>query len=119
MTTELCPTCNKAKAVYYGSWCPRCEKPEAKTVTFLNLFQALHHIQAQGHSGYKDRMLEVMRDDCRFGNDIYLDFHFGDMIQEEDDPETGVNYYAFRQADLKLLKDTFDLGDQILLYISW
>lgn len=103
MELELCEKCNNPKKIYYGAFCPLCDKPEIETKEFYNLFRCMYHIEALGNPGYKKRMWEYLFDDI-LGNDSFLT-----LANECDDNE-----------DIKLLFDTFNIKDETMLfYVSW
>ena len=87
------------------------KKPQKKSLEYLNLIDCLNYVESLGHEGYYDRMWDkVMFGDIvdGGGNDSYFYFH----IDEE---------YADKEywPDIKLLRDTFDLGDGIAFFVSW
>lgn len=103
-----CPKCGKPLEMYYAPWCPRCDKPQEKTLKYLNLIQCLRYIEAQGNKGYYDRMWDTILYDHMQGNDSYMFLDFDEDVWE---PEAW--------ADVKLLRDTFDLGTSAHFYVSW
>jgi len=103
MDEKICTSCGRQKEMYYKLWCPICEKPIIESVEFYNLIKCLDHIEAIGHSGYKDRMWNYIMDYVQ-GNDS--------MIHLYNDNEAN--------EDIKLLFDTFDIKEEMMdFYVSW
>jgi hypothetical protein len=123
MNSPICPTCNNPKEMYYVWWCPRCEKPERKRISTLNLLQALRHVQAiSGQTGYKDRFWRALIDldsyDIR--NDSLLIW-----FTPEDDESPYIpdrmtrEQYVQYVKDSKLLVKTFNLREHTNFWVSW
>lgn len=105
--------CNKPKRMYYVPWCPRCEKPEVEQTPTLNLLKCLYHLEAIGNEGFKDRFWEYLcENNIMTGNDSYFELYFEKKYDK--DNETKQVY-----KDKKLIKDTFNLGDSVLMWVSW
>lgn len=68
-TGNLCELCGKSKIMYYGEYCPRCEKPQPKTMTYYNLIECLYYIEATGHPGFKDKFWDMLLIMTNFKND--------------------------------------------------
>ena len=121
---ELCSVCNKPKEMYYEPWCPRCEKPEFKTIRTLNLIQALEHVAVvKGESrdplrGYPRRFKTQLFDTYGYSNDSFFTYFFGD---EELDPEPRDADSAQFVRDEKLLMEVFGFepGDSVVFEVSW
>lgn len=107
-----CEKCGKPMDMYYNPWCPRCDKPEIRTVQVLNFIQALRHLEAIGYYGIKDRIGEILVD--RLHNDSYIDYAF-----PEEDEVDGEYLTKEMFDDLMVLKNTFGLGDSIVFEVSW
>lgn len=134
---EKCKGCGHEMEMYYRPWCPRCDKPEKKTVETLNLVQALRHIEVitgDNHSltGFKSRIWRYFCDsDWMKGNDSF--FHWSPSEVTEDMTEEEVNeYFGYLEdpinlkeakqivKDENLLAKTFDIGSKgILFEVSW
>lgn len=115
-----CNKCNQPQEAYYGAWCPRCDKPEITEVKTLNLIKTLSYIEAQGHPGFKDRVWERLCDwNYIKGNDSSFTYHFEDYEEDEFSSDEDDDTDASTRRDEKLIKDTFNLGDQILFHVSW
>lgn len=97
-----CNTCGGKMEMYYGPWCPVCDKPEIKSISTLNLVQALDHLEAIGNPGIKRRVWESLLDYIR--NDTYFEYFLGD---------------ADTSPDLYLLKSHLGLGESIVFHVSW
>jgi hypothetical protein len=104
MEQEVCEKCNNPKKIYYGAFCPLCDKPQIETKEFYNLFRCMYHIEALGNPGYKKRMWENLSDQIQ-GNDSFIEIYNEECDSDE---------------DIKLLFDTFDIKDEsISLFVSW
>lgn len=114
METNECPNCHQHMETYYSPWCPRCDKPERKTVQTLNLIKALRHIEvAYDKPGYKDRMWRLLIDwGVISGNDIWS---WWSPFPDETDPQSEAS------QDVMLFADVFEVDPDtgILLEISW
>jgi hypothetical protein len=107
---EACPKCGRLKEMYYGLWCPFCDKPEVLPRKVLNLVQALEYIEANGNPDYKERVWNGISD-LITSNDCYIQ-----ILWEEDgdlDPD-------FPAEDLKLLAKVFEIDfNDTLFEVSW
>ena len=99
-----CPTCPRKMEMYYVPWCPWCEKPVAKPEPILNLIKALRHLEVIGHEGIKDRIWDTLWNSYEFRNDTFITIHLDDEHLD---------------ADLLVLKQAFDIGDNIIVEVSW
>ena len=109
--SNLCPDCGNPKEMYGVLWCPKCEKPQKESMEYLNLIKCLKHIEALGHEGYYKRMWDkVLFTHIVDGGGNDSCFHFS-IEEEYADPE--------QWPDIKLLRDTFDLGDGAMFFVSW
>lgn len=119
---DNCTKCSKPLQVYYGTWCPRCDKPEIKTVPTLNLLRVLYHIEAIGHPGFKDRVWGNLCDTGSIkGNDSVFELYFEDQAfyeSFETDPEFEESDKQ-QYRDEKLIMETFGLSDYIIFDVSW
>lgn len=70
---KKCEKCGTEKQMYYGEWCPRCDKPMPKMVKCLNLIQTLNHLELD-IPGIKDALWERMCDLDLIRNDSYSNF---------------------------------------------
>ena len=109
----ICGKCGGDMDMYYGKWCPICDKPQTYQKTILNLIRALRHIEfARDLPEYKDRMWDLF---INMGyierSESYFDFSFVDL-DEYDDNEL---------ADIKVLMEVFGFkeNDEITFYVSW
>jgi hypothetical protein len=106
-----CSKCNGKMSMYYVPWCPKCDKPSFRNVITLNFVQALEHLEALGHIGIKDRVWNYYVDEIH--NDSYFEMYF---IPENDKDE----YKSGMYEDLKLIKDTWEIkNNSILFLVSW
>lgn len=104
MEEKICTSCGRKKEMYYGLWCPICEKPLPESMDFYNLYRCMYHIEALGNPGYKDRMWRKIAADIQ-GNDSFIE------IYKDWDPEDG---------DIELLFDTFNIKEESMqFYVSW
>lgn len=110
--------------MYYKPWCPRCEKPQRKSIETLNLIQALDHIETITNDVgtkekyhldcYSRRIWEwLIKIEAIPSNDSYKMF----FRPEDEDSE----YSEQLRNDIKLFCDTFNIDSKngILLDISW
>jgi len=105
METEICETCNQPKTMYYKLYCHKCEKPKIETLHFYNLLRCLYHIEANGHPGYKKRMIDKLSEDIGV-NDSYI--VVSNDINDDAD------------ADINLLFKTFEIKEEYMtFYVSW
>lgn len=112
--TNKCTNCGSDTEIYNTSWCPNCDKPEVETVKILNLIKALRYIEVHyNNPGYKDRVWDGMYEYIP-GNDCYFNFWFGE--DEDDEPLEDDEKWL---QDIKLLQDTFGLGEEIIFHVSW
>jgi len=101
-----CKKCGREMVMYYGYWCPICNKPKIKSEPTLNLIKCLVHLEAIGYIGIRDRVWTVLCDKIR--NDSYYDLCFNDE-------SNGID-----SRDLLLIKETWNIQDDcILMDISW
>ena len=106
MDEKICTSCGRQKQMYYGLWCPICEKPLAESTTFYNLYRCMYHIEALGHPGYKDRLWNYVCDANNVANDVMIELY--NDVSDEPNP------------DIKLLFDTFNIKEESMnFYISW
>jgi hypothetical protein len=106
-----CPKCKNPMEVYYGIWCPRCDKPEAKLEPKLNLIQCLRYLEANGHEGIRDRVWNYVRDSLKNDTGFYMFFPSDEERQEYSEQEL---------SDLDLIKSTWDIKDNsVLMWVSW
>lgn len=111
---NICKKCNNPKSMYYQPWCPRCDKPKIQKLEVINLIQVLEHLEAVGNKGFKDRMWRKLCDnEIIRGNDSYSVLYF--PRKKDCAEDFGEQYYN----DLLLIKDTFGLGESVLVNISW
>ena len=104
MTSEICSKCNQPKKMYYKLWCPRCDKPKVEDMKILNLLKCLHHIEAIGNPGYKERVWNYLSDSIQGNESIVA------LYNEQTDDN----------KDIKLLFDIFDIKDEsMLFFVSW
>ena len=106
-----CRKCGKPLEMYYKPWCPHCEKPTLDSVPTLNLLQALRHLEAVGHDGIKDRFWRELIEYAPIKNDTYFTMVFP---ADADDAWSEEHY-----NDLMTLKRVFELGDSIVMEVSW
>lgn len=111
---DNCPKCKQPMEMYYEPWCPRCDKPQRKTVQMLNLIQCLEHIEATNHRpGYKRRVWSLMVE--YVNNDTIIPWiYLGEYLDEYD-------LTPMLREDIDLFNDTFDIkpNDEIYMEISW
>jgi len=106
-----CERCGRALEMYYRPWCPVCDKPEKQCLEELNLIQALSHLEAIGNVGISDRVVKHLNQGGHLRNDAYIRIDLSADMKEE----VGESHYK----DLMVMKQVFDLGDSILLWVSW
>lgn len=114
---DTCEKCKGEMEMYYSPWCPRCDKPQRKTVKMLNLIQCLTHIEATNHApGYKRRMWALLNDYIP-GNDTVMLWPFSDFDELEDIKTEDPPAYS----DITLFNLTFDVKEREDLYleVSW
>jgi hypothetical protein len=100
----------RLKEIYYGLWCPFCDKPEVKTKKILNLVQALEYVEAQENPGFKDRVWQGISNYIP-SNDCFIELSW----EEDDDLDPD-----FPAADLKLLAEVFEIDfNETLFEVSW
>lgn len=85
--------------IYYRPWCPICEKPEWEQLgadgKFINMIQALEHLEASGHTGIKDRIWNYVADQGSIMNDAITSVSFwGD----EDNEQLRADFETFAKA---------------------
>lgn len=111
---------------YYGAWCPQCEKPEEKPTTYINLLQALYHVDRvcfgvmsqHDEPAGKQEMWSHLCDYNYIKNDTFVGINFGTMYSD------AVKYETLSEDALAYLKafvETFDLKEEgsVLWEISW
>lgn len=86
--------------MYYGKWCPKCEKPTVELVPQLNMLKAFAHLKTLNLF----HVVLALQDqwESRIHNDTAFKLCFDEPTPEE-----------------QVFKDTFNLGDSIMLYVSW
>jgi len=103
MSNKLCDKCSEEMDMYYGLWCPRCEKPPVKTYVCINLVKMLRYLEVK-RPGIKDRIWRVISD--HIGNNTIVDIDFGDEMQDcltddlEDDYELMIKEYPEAKGDM-------------------
>jgi hypothetical protein len=112
---ETCKSCGGKMSMYYGLWCPKCDKPKINTKQSLNLIKALYHLEAIGNKGLKDKVWPILCDVYTFSNDSSFDFYLPsdeEIAEDEVIPEI---------AELvRLVRDTWDIKkDSISMEVSW
>jgi len=132
---NICPVCNQPKRMYYLPWCPICEKPVVDMSPTLNFLQALYHLQAIGHTNAKKIIWDYFANRECFTNDSYFTYNFEYLEQEIIDLEKEIKelpivyltespceYLTENLIALKLLKklqEVFNLGNDIIFWVSW
>jgi len=105
MDDKICTSCGREKQMYYGLWCPICEKPLPESTTFYNLLKCMYHIEALGHIGFKDRLWKELCDSYNFHNDITIELS---------------NCDGESSKEMQLLFETFNIKEESMnFYISW
>ena len=115
---NLCRVCGRPQSMYMKPWCEVCDKPWPEPEPVLNLVKALYHLEAIGHVGIKDRVWEWLvcdENDWKHNDQgFYFSFPTPESLAEFDDEWTDEQL-----ADCKLLRETFELPETILMYLSW
>jgi len=105
MEEKVCTSCGRDKQMYYGLWCPICEKPMPESTTFYNLLKCMYHIEALGHKGFKDKLWTEICYIHNVSNDIMIEIS---------------NCDGEGSDEVKLLFDTFKIKEESMsFYISW
>ena len=106
-----CPTCGKKKKIYYGEWCPKCEKPELEVIAHLNFIKCLDYLEANGNAGIKSRLWDYCLDDLENDKSFTLSL---ELYEDEEDADPQI------VADLKLIQTVWDIKeDSIVMDVSW
>lgn len=116
--SEICEKCKGKKRMYYGLWCPKCDKPQIETKKSLNLIKALYHLEALGHTGLKDKVWPALCNCFNFTNDGSFTFYLDSFDDEEELSEDGKKIEVLR----KLIVETWNLEeeeDSIEFEVSW
>lgn len=79
-----CSKCSGKMDKYYGSWCPRCEKPEPVTFQSFNLLQVMRHLISIGEFTEEDRerAWHNLTNSYIAGNDSYFSCSFADLASD-------------------------------------
>lgn len=90
--------------MYYREWCPRCEKPEPKTIVSMNLLQAFYHIDRVVYGEHdtnidppgKDELWHMMYDCGYIKNDTSVKLDFASWLEDmkEDNVEEDILTYV-------------------------
>lgn len=128
ITDKKCATCNEVLNVYYGEWCPRCEKPEVVQKPVMNFLKAMYHVDRIVYNelnqnidppGKREFWLWLC-DSNMISNDSYFNTDFAEwyyeMVDHDNDPD-----YEIMRTYMKNFIDTFELegkGD-IIWEVSW
>lgn len=107
-------SCGKPKVMYYKPWCPLCEKNEVvttRTITEVNYLKAMYTLEALGYKKEVEVLRENIEDSYVIINDSHLEFPIKYELEDSEDDE-------YTKA-LILLKETFNLGDDVTFWVSW
>lgn len=90
------------------------EKPKLESLTFLNLIQALNHLEAIGYIGIYKRLCKKFADAYQFHNDSYFSIN----IPDDNELKEYDNQFS---KDLRVFRDVFNLkaGDFQIVEVSW
>ena len=149
LVDEKCDKCGEQKEMYYRTWCPLCERPEAKQVPVLNFLKVVYHLERKYPDrlvtdkqewasrndevplkSHKDSLWHLISD--RLRNDCYVAFAFKSWAQECDEPDEDGRIMSYDGSIdytpgfelMQLIVDEFDDEvdgdfDQVLWEISW
>lgn len=105
---NICEVCGSKKQMYYGVWCPVCDKPKAENGR-LNAIKCLRHLEAIGYAGIEDRLWREWCDMYGFHNDSFA------TIFAPDSTDTGTYI-----NDMGTLWLAFGIeGDSVEFEFSW
>jgi len=113
---NICENCNQPKEMYYSPYCPRCEKPEVEN-NILNYIKCLRYLEVTVEDGIKARLNESLFEHYNFSNDTLFKLYFPeeDEYEEFDYNESAKQYLK----DILLIKETWNLGDMVIMDVSW
>lgn len=124
---EQCQQCGNEKIMYYGPWCPRCEKPEFKPFMALNLIKALAHIDTlypedtDQFTGYNRRFWLRVCDFTNLNNNSVVFYCFVDDYEDPSwmAPEE-LEQHKKVLADDNLFKEVFGIEENgVWFHASW
>jgi len=106
-----CEKCGSEKVMHYVKFCPKCDKPEPKTVKIYDLFKCMYYVQANGHPDFKNKLLRAIEEQRTVNNGIVIQIY----RPEEGDVEMDPTYAA-----INTLFDTIGIEDDNAWFeISW
>lgn len=121
MKYGTCEKCNGEIDMYYGPWCPRCDKPQRKTIQHLNLLQAMRHTLAVHYPDekkndldgiYRKVWLALCDTDLRNNADIFIPI--AEMAKDDYNDEEIREFLTHMVNDFDLTE-----GENLLWEVSW
>ena len=127
-TDEKCKTCDEVLNVYYGHWCPRCEKPKEEQRPVMNLLKAMYHVDRVCYNELnqnvdppgKRAFWLMMCESNMINNDSFFSTDFAEWYYEMENYDNDPDYDVMRTY-MKNFIDTFELegrGD-VIWEVSW
>lgn len=105
-----CPKCKNPMNMYYGWWCPRCDKPELITTTSLNLLKVLRYLDCR-RLGLKNRIWNYLTSYEILSNNSRVFINFKDF---EENLEIKKDFELMLKEFPEAVED-----DGILFDVSW
>lgn len=125
MSKFNCDKCSGKLDVYYGKWCPRCDKPEIQKTKTLNLIKVFRYLIAHDEISQRDKKntWSWLAECGSINNDSYNHIEFSicsqDLVAEFEDGEMlDEDEKSFLKVSQAIEKH-FGKDDDILWEISW